>query len=80
MDISVIEGGQVLFNSTIEVGGEWIIYYIINLLLTGYKPLAARIKKEGFKGIKAFFWAELCEASDGTFKVFPGKTAPYQDW
>ncbi|XP_045164376.2 uncharacterized protein LOC123528608 [Mercenaria mercenaria] len=68
-------------------GGDMMVYNadrtcegFIYTTEKGYKPLAARIRKEGFKGIKAFFWAELCEKADGTFKVFPGKTAPYQDW
>ena len=46
----------------------------------GYRPLAERIRKEGFMGVKAFFWAELTEQQDGTFKVFHGKTAPFQQW
>ncbi|XP_060595368.1 uncharacterized protein LOC132749572 [Ruditapes philippinarum] len=68
-------------------GGDMMVYNadrtcegFIHSTEKGYKPLAARIRKEGFKGIKAFFWAELGDKSDGTFKVFPGKTAPYQDW
>lgn len=31
-------------------------------------------------GVKAFFWADLCEGNSGEFKVYHGKTAPFQNW
>ncbi|KAK3103115.1 hypothetical protein FSP39_016598 [Pinctada imbricata] len=46
----------------------------------GYEKLSKKIEKDGFKQIKTFFWAELCESYDGTFKIFYGKCAPYQLW
>ncbi|XP_052782032.1 cortactin-binding protein 2-like [Mya arenaria] len=46
----------------------------------GYPKLQSRIKKEGMMGIKAFFWAEICDDQSGEFKVFHGKTAPFQNW
>ncbi|WAR26464.1 TNKS-like protein [Mya arenaria] len=45
----------------------------------GYPKLQSRIKKEGMMGIKAFFWAEICDDQSGEFKVFHGKTAPFQN-
>lgn len=48
---------------------------------TGYKELRDLIAKEGFMGIKAFFWAEMnSDLDDGSFKVFHGQCAPYQSW
>ena len=47
----------------------------------GYGKLRDLIAKDGYMGVKAFFWAELdLEAKDGSFRVFHGKCAPYQAW
>ncbi|XP_069142520.1 ankyrin repeat, PH and SEC7 domain containing protein secG-like [Argopecten irradians] len=46
----------------------------------GYDILANRIRTEGFMGVKAFFWAELTGVSDGSFRIFHGRCAPYQQW
>ena len=50
------------------------------LFLPGYRALAEKIRREGYMGVKAFFWAELTDKQDGTFKVFHGKPAPFQKW
>ncbi|KAL4227023.1 hypothetical protein ACF0H5_014999 [Mactra antiquata] len=69
------------------MGGDMMVYNadrtcegFIYTTEKGYKALATRIRKDGFRRIKAFFWAELSDEGDGFFKVFHGKTAPYQNW
>ncbi|XP_062567286.1 ankyrin repeat family A protein 2-like [Saccostrea cucullata] len=46
----------------------------------GYLNLQKKIQVDGYRGIKAFFWAELTDKNDGTFRIFGGKCAPYQTW
>ena len=53
---------------------------ILTCVTSDYGKLARRIRTEGFMGIKAFFWADLCEGNNGEFKVYYGKAAPFQNW
>ncbi|KAH3819686.1 poly [ADP-ribose] polymerase tankyrase-like [Dreissena polymorpha] len=68
-------------------GGDMMVYNVdrscqgfIHNTEKDYGKLLTRISKEGYMGIKAYFWAEICNTHTGDFKVFHSKTAPFQEW
>ncbi|XP_070568853.1 uncharacterized protein [Ptychodera flava] len=74
------DGSPVSFGAMMVYNEDKTVMVFINESEPGYSDIRKKINREGFLGIKGFFWAELSGDEKAAVKIYHGKMAPFQQW